>query len=193
MTQAKLVEQCKKGKRRALNDLYKLLFSKLMGACMRYKKDETEAVSSLNLGFIKIVNNLHKFDVDRDLGAWASRIMVHHLIDEYRKNKTKESNNYTNYHDEIEVFDHKQSELNEVEADIQAEELRQMLKTLPPVMQQVFNLSAIDGYSHREIAAELNIVEATSRWHLAEARKRLQKLLAERLEHLENKTLADVK
>ena len=193
MELVKLIEQSKKGKRKALNELYKLLFSRLMGACMRYKKDETEAVSALNQGFMKIIQNLEKYDVQRDFHAWASRVMVHHLIDEYRKSKTATSNNHTYYHDETVVFDQNQIDYNAFENDIQAEELREMLDTLPPIMQRVFNLFAVDGFSHKEISGELNIAEATSRWHLAEARKRLQRLLSERVTSSEKKTLIDVK
>lgn len=175
MNEAKLIEGCLRDKRRAQNELYKYLYSPLMAICMRYKHDQDEAVASLNMGYLKILKGLGKYDQTKDLKKWCSRIMVNHLIDEYRSKSSKERHGQTVFDDTIENRDYN-IDLNQVETEIEADALRQMLQQLSPLTNQVFNLYVIDGYSHQEIAKELSMAPGTSRWHLAEARKKLQAL-----------------
>lgn len=188
-TDEQLIQLCMNGDRKAQNELYKVLFNNLMGVCMRYKRDKSDAVSALNMGYIKIINGLSKYDGKRDLKKWCARVMVNHLIDEYRTQASQNKHGRVYYEEEIEDVSYN-VDMNLVEQEIQAEDLRNMLKLLPPVMNRVFNLCAVDGFSHQEVAEELGIAESTSRWHLAEARKRLQKMLFERYEKQEKKSVA---
>ncbi len=143
---------------------------------MRYKRDQDEAAASVNDGFLKILTNLKNYNPQVPFEAWIKRIMINHVIDEFRKNrKVKELIEYTDFSERNEASD----PVNYNEADIlfDAGDIEEMIKTLPPVTQKVFNLFAIDGYPHKDIAELLKMSEGTSKWHLNSARKKLKELL----------------
>ena len=145
-----------------------------MGICMRYEKNREDAEAVLNHAFLKILKNLNTYKEKVPFEAWIRKITIHTVIDHYRS-KQKEKIDYVESMDE-----HKSStqvDYNEVEKVFQAEDLEAMVRQLPSVSQKVFNLYAIDGYSHREISQMLRISDGTSKWHLSEARKRLKELL----------------
>lgn len=152
----------------------------LMSVCMRYNKQEEEARGMVNQGFLKILTNLEKYDPKVPFEAWCRRIMINTLIDAYRKNKRhKERINYTDfedYHDYDGIVD-----LNEAEHHFDAEAIEQIIQCLPDMSRQVFNLFAIDGYSHKEISSMLGMSEGTSKWHVSSARKQIKKMMAERM------------
>ena len=173
---SELIQSCKKGNRKAQFDLYKQCFSCLMSVCLRYKNNYSEAEESLNMGFFKVLDNLGKYSAKVPFDAWIKRIMINLLIDEFRASKK--------YHETIEYrdFQEKQSVIentdsNDAQKNYDAEELELMLKALPPLTQKVFNLYAIDGYNHKEIAEMLGMAEGTSKWHVSSARKQLQEKL----------------
>ena len=82
-----MLEACQRSDRKAQAALYKRCFSLLMGVCIRYVKQEDQAVALLNMGFLKILNNLDRYRSEVPFEAWARRIMINTVIDEYRKNK----------------------------------------------------------------------------------------------------------
>ena len=172
----KLLKDCQKGDRKAQYLLYKSCFQVLMGVCMRYKKDESEAAPILNVGFLKILNNLESFRGKAPFEAWIKRIMIYTLIDDFKKNrKVKELIEYTDFSD-LEYSNHV-FDLNEADKQFDAEQLEAFIKMLPPMSQKVFNLCAIDGYTHKEVGKALGISDGTSKWHLAFARKKLIELI----------------
>jgi RNA polymerase sigma-70 factor (ECF subfamily) len=138
---------------------------------MRYKNDYDTAGVSLNTIFLKILDNLHRFRKEDSFISWIKRIAVNQLIDEYRKQKREMEK--LNYMEELSVSK-SPSVIHEKEAEIDSEYLLEMIRTLPPVTSRVFNLYAIDGFKHREIAEMLEMSENTSKWHIREARKILQ-------------------
>jgi len=147
-----------------------------MSVCVRYKKDHDEAAASVNEGFLKILNNLDKYDSKVPFEAWIKRIMINHVIDEFRKNrKVQELIEYADFSERNEKDD--PVDYNEADILFDAGDIEEMIKTLPPVTQKVFNLFAIDGYAHKEIAEFLKMSEGTSKWHLNSARKKLKDLL----------------
>lgn len=163
------------GKRTAQNELYREVFSYLMNICMRYKNDYDTAGASLNAIFLKILTNLHTFKQEESFIAWIKRIAINHLIDEYRKHKRERQK--VGY-----LEDEKQVPLNgstshSKEDEMSADYLLEMIRELPATTAQVFNLYAIDGYKHREIAEMLAMSENTSKWHLREARIKLKEKL----------------
>jgi len=171
-----LLQDCIKGDRRAQFQLYKSCFNILMGVCMRYKKDEAEAASVLNVGFLKILNNLEKHRPEVPFEAWIRRIMINTVIDEFRKNrKVRELIEHTDF-TESNAYN-KAIDYNTADQKFDAERLELFIKKLPPVSQKVFNLYAIDGYSHKEIGKMLGISDGTSKWHLSSARKKLQEMI----------------
>ena len=168
-----LISDCKKKKRSAQNRLYKEVFSFLMNICIRYKNDYDTAGSSLNLIFLKILDNLEKFKSEDSFVPWIKRIAVNHLIDEYRKEK-REKEKLSYIEDVSYSSANSSSSIHEKSAELDSEYLIQMIKELPTVTAKVFNLYAIDGFKHKEIAEILEMSENTSKWHLSEARKKLQ-------------------
>ena len=113
--------------------------------------------------------------------AWAKRIMVNSLIDEYRKNK-KYNTQITKSDSERELDYYSKGHQNDAESNLGYENIMMLVKELPVTSAHVFNLYVIEGYSHKEIAEKLDMSEGTSKWHLSTARK----LLREKLDRLEN-------
>ncbi len=167
---AKLFELCMKDDQKAISRLYKLLFSVQMGIALRYEKNREDAISIVNHAFMKVLTNLNKWKEDVNFEAWVRRITINTSIDTYRK---KQRDLLTIEFEDISTLE--QSSV-EVEApDIfPPEVLEEMVRSLPATTSKVFNLYAIDGYSHKEIAEMLEMSEGTSRWHLSEARKSLK-------------------
>jgi len=147
-----------------------------MSVGMRYKKDESESAAVVNTAFLKILKNLDKYNSKVPFQAWIKRIMINTVIDEFRKNrKVRELIEHTNFED---YYNHDDLvTMNVADLNFDAEELGNMIKRLPPVSQKVFNLFAIDGYSHKEIGIMMDISDGTSKWHLSFARKKLRELI----------------
>lgn len=174
-----LITLCIKQDRKAEYELYKESYSFLMGICMRYSKDKDSASESLNMGFMKILTNLKSYRSEIPFTAWIRRIMINTLIDEYRKHK-KEMERVTyieSYYDNSDF-----SEVNEALSKISYDQILLEINKLPLATRKVFNLYAIDGFSHKEIGELLEISEGTSKWHLNAARQKLK-------QQLENKVL----
>jgi len=176
-----ILKACASNDRRAQKQLYEYCFKFLMPVCLRYHSNEEDARSSLNLAFLKIIKSLSDTDLDSlNFNAWSKRITTNTLIDEYRKSK----NHTTHY--QIKETERELDLLcgntqNDAESDFGCEAIFKLLKQIPEISAQVFNLYVIDGYSHREISNLLNMSEGTSKWHLSTARK----LLREKLEKIE--------
>ena len=176
-----LIEACIREDRKAQSRLYRLCFSFLMGVCIRYAKQESEAVALLNQGFLKILQNLERKKPNAPFEAWIRRIMINTIIDEYRR-----SRRYRETHQPTEFSDHsafpESVDFNLAELKFDAQDIEALMTQLPEVSRRVFNLYAIDGYSHKEIGKMLGIADGTSKWHVAFARKKLRKLLAEQFQ-----------
>jgi RNA polymerase sigma-70 factor (ECF subfamily) len=171
-----LIRDCIKKDRKAQFMLYKQCHYLLMPVCLRYQSDADNAASMLNVGFMKILDKLDTYSKDKPFEAWAKRIMINTLIDDFRKQrKVKELIEYTDFSDhtptEVSI------DFNEADKQFDAQQLERMIQQLPPMSQKVFNLYALDGYKHLEIAAMLQISEGTSKWHLSSARKKLQEMI----------------
>ena len=173
-----LINDCKKGNRLAQNRLYKKYYNLMMSVCFRYARDEYEATSLMNMGFLKILQNLDKIKPGVPFEAWLRRIMINSIIDNYRRNKKHrehinlmEFEDYNNYEGLVDY--------NEADRVLDTDQILGFINQLPPISKRVFNLNIIDGYAHKEIAEMLGIAEGTSKWHLSNARKILQgKILA---------------
>jgi RNA polymerase sigma factor (sigma-70 family) len=173
---ALLLQQCRKGDRKGQYQLFRRCFPVLMSVCLRYKKDEGDAKAALNEGFLKILQNLDKYSSSTPFEAWIRRIMINTLIDDFRKNrKVRELMEYRDFSDNGSHQD--PVDFNEADKMFDAEQLTALIRELPPMSQKVFNLFAIDGYSHKEVSDMLQISEGTSKWHLSFARKRLKEMI----------------
>lgn len=171
-----VIQSCIKNDRKAQFKLYELCYSVLMSICLRYEHNKEDARFMLNIGFMKIVTNLEKCPGTESFEPWCRRIMINTMIDEYRaKKRMKEHIVF----EEIEttLFEKKNVDVNLSELKFNAEELEMMVQSLPEDTRKVFNLFAIDGYPHQEIAEMLDIPLGTSKWHVSRARALLQDMI----------------
>ena len=171
-----LIEQCSLNNRKAQHGLYNYCYPILMSICTRYYKNNEDSRSSLNLCFLKILNHFEKNNDNIQLfDAWIKKIMITTIIDEHRRkssyNKIIQLNDYEKDFDDGDNG----IDWNDAEEKLDAEAILNLIHELPQSECRVFNLFAIDGYKHSEIANMLEIPEGTSKWLLSEARKKLQK------------------
>lgn len=168
-----LIAACRRGERWAQRQIYEEFYGKMMPVCMRYASSEYEAVDLLHEGFLKVFKHIGKYQSGTSLHAWIKRIMVNNCIDTYRKNVRRRTENieeaYTLTADDVDAV----SQCTE-------HEILEAIQQLPPSYKTVFNLYAIEGYSHKEIANLLGISESTSRSNLVKARVRLRKIIGTR-------------
>ncbi|MBI1307634.1 MAG: sigma-70 family RNA polymerase sigma factor [Bacteroidetes bacterium] len=175
-----IIEQCLKREERGYNRLYREMFSFLINICMRYKNNYDEAGAATNEIFLKIVNGLSDFDINRPIYPWAKTIAIRFLIDEFRTNKPHRENQI----DAGETLVNAVGSESRTDENLGVKDLIKMIRQLPETMAEVFNLFAIDGYQHKEIAEMLGISEGTSRWYLSKARE----ILKQRIYHEEKTT-----
>jgi RNA polymerase sigma factor (sigma-70 family) len=159
-----LVKDCLKGRRNAQKLLYEHYAPLMLGVCYRYTRSMTDAEDVLQEGFVKVFKHLDQFRAEGDLGAWIRRIMVNTALNFIKKNRNQ-SNELS--FDDLPLhpvsFDDPAVKLN-------AKELADMIRRLPPGFQTIFNLHAVEGYSHVEIGEMLGINEGTSRSQYSRAR-----------------------
>ncbi|MFN2430805.1 MAG: RNA polymerase sigma factor [Cryomorphaceae bacterium] len=170
---AKTIIACKKGSRKAIKAFYEESSGWMLGIALRYIPDRNEAMSVVNMSLLAALDGLKKFDESRPehIEGWLKKILVRKAIDYLRKEKMSTE----------EISETAKKVANLGESNRRKEELMGMVNSLPTKTRAVFNLFAIEGYKHREIAELLGISDGTSKWHLNEARK----LLRVKLEQLD--------
>jgi RNA polymerase sigma factor (sigma-70 family) len=166
-----LITGCISGDRRAQELLYKQFYGPMSTICLRYTRNQEDAIEVLHNGFLKVYKNIHTYDATKaSLYTWIRTIVVNSAIDFIRQRGK--------FYNHIEL---EKAEEPAIDADavqrMSSRELLKLVQQLTPATQGVFNLYVIEGYNHREIANLLGISEGTSKWHLSEARKQLQQLL----------------
>jgi RNA polymerase sigma factor (sigma-70 family) len=176
-----LWEGCLKKERIPQELLYKLLAPRMLAACVRYAKDRDKAQDIMQEGFIKVFSSMHTYRGEGSLEGWIRRIMVHTALSRYRKSKLMPLTN--------ELPESGSLNMSYLENGIEAKELLNMIGELPDQYRSVFNLFAIEGYSHQEIGATLGISELVSRTTLHRARGVLKNKL-DRLNERERYCLA---
>ena len=178
----KILRGCLKRDRKAQYVFYKHHFAYLFSICLRYASSREEAMEMLNLSFARIMLNLDKYNKEQALKTWIRSITVNCIIDEFRKQKRYKENIAIGT-DIVEEYRMENSEHLRIGSNL-LEVIQDKLTELHPMTRSVFNLYAIDGYKHREIAELLKISEGTSAWHYSVARKALKEFLQPELEHL---------
>ncbi|MGE5394503.1 MAG: RNA polymerase sigma factor [Candidatus Saccharibacteria bacterium] len=167
----RIVDGCLQYDRKSQELLYKKLYAFAMKICLRFADNQYEANEILNEGFFKAFTNIEKYEKGRPFLAWLSKIMYHASIDYYRSNLK-----WTQFVD-LEKTEQQPGESG-VEHKLDYEDLLAMIQQLPPAYRIVFNLYAVDGFSHEEIAAMTGISASTSRSNLYKARQKLQQMLS---------------
>jgi RNA polymerase sigma factor (sigma-70 family) len=155
-------EGCLKNERKQQEMLYKVLAPRMLAACMRYAKDRDDAQDIMQEGFVKVFTSMHKYRNEGSLEGWIRRIMVHTAISRYRKLKP------IILAEELPKGITVQMSYND--NNLESKDLLKIIQQLPDNYRSVFNLYAIEGYSHQEIGEALGISELVSRTTLCRAR-----------------------
>ncbi len=169
-----LVEACLRGERSAQKRLYDLYAQRMMPICIRYTNDRDSAIDLLHDGFVKVFAHLNDFKFEGSFDGWVRRIFVNTALGQLRKLSEQP---YTVDVEEARGLSY--SDYSVLDS-MSAEEIMQCVARLPESYRVVFNMFAIDGYSHREIAEHLNMTESSSRVYFLRARKLLQEMLEKR-------------
>lgn len=172
MTEGELIEACINNDKRAQKKLFDQFSPRLMGVCLRYAQDRDEAQDMLQDGFIKIFQKMGTYSGKGSFGGWLHRAMVNTCLDHIRKNSKYK------YKVEIEKVEAEMYQSESALSAIRTKELLQLVKELPEGYRIVFNMFAIEGFGHKEIAKELNITENTSKSQYRKARLHLQKAIS---------------
>jgi RNA polymerase sigma-70 factor (ECF subfamily) len=166
---ASLIEACKNNTRTAQSEVYRLCYSEAIKVAMRYTRNNDEALEVINSSFLKAFMHINDFKGDEsNIFGWLKRIIINKALDHLRSNE-KYSRNV-----DIELAI---AEVSEDDFSSHYETIISLIQKLPSRTATVFNLFAIEGYSHKEIAEMLNITESNSKYHLHAARKSLQEWL----------------
>lgn len=161
---SKLIKDCIRLNAASQRQLYELFAPMMLGVCYRYTRNLDDAENILQDGFVKVFKNLHQFKGEGNLGGWIRRIMVNTALSYLKTN--------SRYQHDL-LFDempmHAVSTYDPVVV-LNAKELSDLIRQLPPGFQTIFNLHAVEGYSHVEIGSMLGIRDSTSRSQYARAR-----------------------
>lgn len=169
-SETELINGCIRGDREAQKRVYDLYSPLMYPVCLRYMKNTVEAEDVLVIAFTRIFEKINQFKATGSLEGWIKRIVINEALMHLRKQRTM----FVISDMEIEDVDRADDNIYNY---LEAEELFSMLDKLPPGYRSVFNLYAIDGFSHKEIATHLGISENTSKSQFSRARVFLQKLL----------------
>lgn len=164
----KLIESCRKGDRAAQKILYDRLASRMFPVCLRYIGDRAAAEDVLQDGFITLFTRLDSYKGEGSFEGWARRIFVTTALMSLRKKDALKMSN------ELKNIRGMKTETTSQMQNIGYKELMKLVMSLPPGFRTVFNMYAIEGYSHKEIADMLGITETTSRTQFSRARAWLQ-------------------
>lgn len=168
---SKLIDGCKRNDRKAQELLYRSYYGALMNLCLRYTKNEADALEVLNSGFYKVYKNIHSYNVSKaSFYTWARTIIINTCLDFITARSRQTGWGELEQAAAVDLPP-------DVFAKMSATEIVRLIRQLPPATQAVFNLYTMEGYSHREIAGLLQISEGTSKWHLSEARRLLKQMI----------------
>lgn len=170
-----LIRGCLAGDSRMQEVLYNRFAPKMYAVCLRYSNNTEDAQDLLQEGFIKIYRNLDRFRAEGSFEGWVRRVFVNTSIEHYRRKMNISS---TSEREEALVEDHSWNALDK----LAEKDIIRLVQDLSPGYRTVFNMYAIEGYSHKEIGNMLNISEGTSKSQLARAKGILQKRVEEFLD-----------
>lgn len=169
MTEAQLILGCRQNDVLAQKELYNCYAPKMMGVCARYFANRHLAKDVLQEGMLKVFKNISQYNGKGSFEGWIRRVVVNTALAELRK-----SSIHFEITDGIEIESNWQ---NNALQNLKVQDLLKMIHSLPGGFRVVFNLYAIEGYSHKEIAIQLGISEGTSKSQLSRARRQLQEMI----------------
>ncbi len=175
ISESDLIRGCIEGDRQMQEELYNRFSGKMYAVCLRYANNSEDAQDLLQEGFIKVYRNLHRFRAEGSFEGWIRRVFVNSSIEHYRKKSLQLSR----------VSDKEEGTIEDTDTSaldsLAEKDIIKLIQDLSPGYKTVFNLYAIEGYSHKEIGEMLGISEGTSKSQLARARSILQKKVADYL------------
>lgn len=166
-----IIQGCIKQDRYFQKYLYDCFASRMLGVCMRYAKDKAEAEDMLQEGFVKVFQNISRFEFKGSFEGWIRRIMVFTAINYYKYRARK-------FQEDLDVEYYDAPYNDNIIDQISAKEIMALVQQLPDGYRLIFNLFAIEGYSHKEIADQLGIAVGTSKSQYARARAHMKSLIA---------------
>ncbi|MEP2026975.1 MAG: sigma-70 family RNA polymerase sigma factor [Reichenbachiella sp.] len=171
-SESELIRQCKRQERRAQKLLYEQQSPVMLTVCRRYMSDEDMAEEIMLSGFVKVFGKIDQYKGEGSFQGWIRRIMVTTCLQWIRNNRK--------LYKEVDLDEINPAvDFETADQSLEAEDLIQMIQELPQGYQTIFNLYAIEGYTHKEIAEQLEISVNTSKSQLSRARSLLQKKIAE--------------
>jgi RNA polymerase sigma-70 factor (ECF subfamily) len=176
-----VIAKCLKNQAAAQKQLYEAYAPQMLAICYRYTKNSMEASDVLQEGFVRVFKNLHQWKGEGEIGAWIRRIMVNTALNWLRDHRNMQWTDDRNIPETSDL----QPVITPLEK-LEARELADLIRKLPPGYQTVFNLYAIEGYTHVEISQLLGITEVTSRSQYLRARKQLAQWITSTLNEKEN-------
>lgn len=174
MDDTSLVNECLKGNSRAQKALFDKFAPKMFSVCLRYMKNTEKAEDALQDGFIKVFVNLLNYKNSGVLEGWIRRIIVNTCLDELKKNKKLLLNV------SVEEVEYKLESNDFVQEQMMADDLMKLIQDMPAGYRVIFNMFAIEGYAHQEIATQLGISESTSKSQYLRARAYLKNRIDKR-------------
>jgi RNA polymerase sigma factor (sigma-70 family) len=170
-----LIRGCLSGDSRMQEALYNRFAPKMYAVCLRYSNNADDAQDLLQEGFVKIFKNLDRFRAEGSFEGWVRRVFVNTSIEHYRRKVNLVS---ASDREEAYIEDHSSNALDK----LAEKDIIKLVQELSPGYRAVFNMYAIEGYSHKEIGTILGISEGTSKSQLARAKGILQKKVKEFLD-----------
>ncbi len=168
MDERTLANKCVEGDQLAQRKLFERYAPKMMGVCLRYTKDTEQAEDVMQDGFVKVFTKLDKYSGEGSLEGWVRRIMVNTALDHIRKN------NKFNANVSMEDVEYKVESDSDALASLMEEDLLKLIQEMPDGYRTVFNMFAIEGYSHKEIGEQLGVTENTSKSQYSRAKAYLR-------------------
>jgi RNA polymerase sigma factor (sigma-70 family) len=167
-TEQELVDGCKQNDRRMQEALYKRYFADMLRMCRRYTHSDDLSAEIINTAFLKVFQKIDTYTYSGSLEGWVRRIVYHCVADHFRG-----TGKYRHF---IVFEDSPKESTSSVQNgnDLEEKELLRLIDHLPNTSASVFRLYALEGFSHAEIAEKLQMSEGNSKWHLFQARKKLQ-------------------
>ncbi len=169
MSERELIEGCIANDRRCQEALYRKFFPAMLRMCMRYTCDREEALTIINDGFLRAFKKMYTFGFKGSLEGWIRRLVFHSLSDHFRR-KHKQLHF-------LQLEDWDRPQRGDALMRLYVEDLMQLIQQVPPTSRKVFQMFAVEGMTHKQIAHQLGISEGTSKWHLAEARRLIRQFL----------------
>ncbi len=171
MTEEAILQGCLHNQPVAQRELYNRFSPKMLAVCYRFAHNREDAEDMLQEAFIKVFSQIHTFQNKGAFEGWIRRIIVHTCINHLKKNKR--------FNESVDIINASSIQVREesIPSIVQAKQIVECIRLLPIGYRTVLNLYAIEGYSHKEIAAMLDIEESTSRSQYTRAKQMLEEIL----------------